>query len=35
LAEALELVPCAQLVADRVTLVSSGAVDVSGKVAAT
>ena len=33
--EALKLVPGAQLVAERVTLVRSGAVNVSGKVAAT
>ena len=35
LTEALELLPGAQLVADRVTLVRSGAVNMSGKVAAT
>ena len=35
LSEALELLPGAQLVADRVTLVRSGAVNMSGKVAAT
>ena len=34
-AEALDLLPGAQLVADRVTLVSSGAVNISGKAAAT